>query len=594
MTAFAAVVAGTSADASGEGPVASALGAVYGTPTEILRLGGCVLLAAPLRPGTGSIFVEPVSGVAAVGQVLLEDPETLAARYGVPSGVPDLALLAYGYARRGEDVTQGLGGEYACALWDPGARLLLAARDGLGLRPLFLADGGRTLVVSNTLSAAVAHPDVPDATDAAALAGFLEHGRLPAGRTPYTAVRRVPEGHTLRAQRGAAVRLRQHWVFPERAPAPRRRDDDVREGYRDVLARAVRDRVRGAPAAILLSGGIDSTTIAASARAVSPPGTLHAVTAVYDRAARGLELPYARAAAERLRIPLTVVPGDQHEALEALDHGAPTPEPIDEPALADWRALMAAAAAHGDVILYGEDGDALFDRPGWSELRRGASASALAIQVLRHVLRTGRVPYLGIRLRERLGLVRPFRNPRPTWLTPDAPAPEPDAREMAGAAACRPHAVSRAEARLTHGASRYLSVLLSPEVSRQRAEARLPLLDSRVIRYVMETSPIPWCQDKRLPRTAFRGELPVEVLRRPKTLVPDVFEALVASWQKGALDRLPRLQPPLDTWIAHDRWRDSLASADPLVVGVAWRVLELNAWIRSRARASAGEPACTP
>ena len=116
---------------------------------------------------------------------------------------------------------------------------------------------------------------------------------------------------------------------------------EVLEGYRSVLETAVGERA-AARTSVLMSGGIDSTSIAAAARAVSPGSELHAFTAVYRRATTESELPRAGLAATALGIPLTPVDADTYPALRYLTHGALTPQPLDEPTLNEWRVLQLA------------------------------------------------------------------------------------------------------------------------------------------------------------------------------------------------------------------------------------------------------------
>jgi hypothetical protein len=194
MTAFAALLARSGGPIAPDdvAPVAGALERVYASRVSVLCRAGCTLLQAPLHaaPAAGirqTHSVPAVTGeddariaarsdgseVAAAGQVLLEDPGTLASILGAPRGARDLDLAAAAYVQWGPAFTQRLRGEFSFVVWDGRARALLAARDGLGIRTLYVAQAPRLLIVTNVLAAAIAHPSVPDALDEDALLEFL-------------------------------------------------------------------------------------------------------------------------------------------------------------------------------------------------------------------------------------------------------------------------------------------------------------------------------------------------------------------------------------------------------------------------------------
>jgi asparagine synthase (glutamine-hydrolysing) len=602
VTAFAAILTSpdTEPDATGAARVCAALTRLSGTSAVPKIVNGCALISAPFHAHDAvGPFVDAASGIAVVGQLMLEGATELADELGARPGVSDLELVVFAYLRWAERCTERLSGEYAFALWDGKRGTLLAARDGLGIRVLYAAQSGETLVVSNVMAATLSTPGVPDTLDDRALVSFLATGAIEAGKTAYRSVRMIPAGHTLRVCDGRAS-LARHWWFPStESPRRRRNHEEILEGYRAVVARAVADRVRRRPVAILLSGGVDSTTMAAAARATQPSGLLQGLTAVYNRLSPLNELVYARMAADRLGIPLTTVAADTHEALDALWQGGTTPQPLDEPTLSDWRALVGAAAARGSAILYGEGGDMLLRPPGWHELRRETSFGSLSAAIGRSVVRERRLPYLGLRLRERLRY--PFGvppKPLPAWLSDaairmlrqDEPLtvlgrePEP----------LPPHSTRmRTQARLDAEVSRDLAMTIAPEVTGHAIEFHCPLLDTRVVRFVVNVPAIPWCQRKALARLAYRADLPDAVLGRPKTGVIGFYEALTASWSKTAAEPAP-LHPLIDAWVLRGPWLNAIRRGDSADLTVAWRVLQLSAWLsRHREAIVSGEVMCT-
>jgi len=90
-------------------------------------------------------------------------------------------------------------------------------------------------------------------------------------------------------------------------------------------------------------------------------------------------------------------------------------------------------------------------------------------------------------------------------------------------------------------------------------ETRAPLLDLRILRFLLRLPPVPWCINKELTRRAMKGGLPDKVLVRPKS--PLLEDPLQASWQKGEWGANPEKNPPK---MIHEfvKWEDWLATSD--------------------------------
>jgi asparagine synthase (glutamine-hydrolysing) len=449
--------------------------------------------------------------------------------------------------------------------------------------------------VSNVLRDLLRAPGLDDAIDEGALLSFLDAAASedPA-RTVYRAVRILPPGHTLIFEGDEhRTRMFRHWRFPVPAELRLRDPREYPRRYRAVLSLAVAERVRGERASLLLSGGLDSASIAAGASDAGVAPGLHAFTAGYPTLVEHDEVPLARATAASLGIPLTHVACDAGEPLAAPQLQA---RPLDEPMLAGWRTLIHAAAGHATTILHGEDGDALFVPPGWLSMRAAAPSWRIAAAAAAFALGQRRLPYLGVRLRERLGLVPSTGVAECGWLTPCARralAQLEPVHVLGHTATALPVHPTRpaAQARLTEMICTQLAPAISGEATGADAQLRYPLLDSRVITFVMSVPPIPWCQGKRLPRRAYRGRLPAAVLDRRKRGIAGVNEALVATWRRRTLRRPPALHPALERWVDEARWRSILESGSTAEVMAAWRVLELGAWLEQGM--PAGRRACT-
>src|SRR5712691_11135294 len=165
--------------------------------------------------------------------------EKLAANDTRISGTTPSHLILAAYRAWGEHCVAHLEGDYAFILWDRGKRRVFCSRDFAGLRPLFYADLGDTLVVASTLSAVVAHPDCPNDFNLEFLAETAAGLWLPAQETAYRAVSLIPAGSSLSKTSGGGARLKQNWYPPEIESGAGPPFDEAAIELRELLCRAV-------------------------------------------------------------------------------------------------------------------------------------------------------------------------------------------------------------------------------------------------------------------------------------------------------------------------------------------------------------------
>jgi asparagine synthase (glutamine-hydrolysing) len=265
----------------------------------------------------------------------------------------DTEVLVHGYEEWGARLWERLRGMFAVAVWDAGERRLVLARDRFGIKPLYYRDAAGELTFASELDA-LPHGDVdPDAVEA-----FLAFNCVPAPLSIFVDIRKLLPGHTLTWHDGR-VTIEQ---FARTGPLPARHGEDEAELVEECRAR-LRDSVRAhliadVPVGVLLSGGVDSGTLAAlAAQESSEPVRTFSIgfeESSFD------ELTGARAVAERygtIHRELTLRP-DAALLLPALA------EAFDEP-FADSSALPTylvskLAAEDVKVALSGEGSDELF------------------------------------------------------------------------------------------------------------------------------------------------------------------------------------------------------------------------------------------
>src|SRR3954454_16896215 len=184
----------------------------------------------------------------------------------------DTEVLPHLYEERGADFAEGLRGMFAIALWDARQRRLLLARDPFGIKPLYYRVAGGVLSFASELKALVRQPGVSGDVDLEALDAYVAFNSVPAPLSIYREVRKLPAGHVLEARDGRIA------VRPYARPAPVPAAEVRREGG-SALASELRDRLRDSvrahleadvPVGVFLSGGIDSSLLAALAAQESP------------------------------------------------------------------------------------------------------------------------------------------------------------------------------------------------------------------------------------------------------------------------------------------------------------------------------------
>jgi asparagine synthase (glutamine-hydrolysing) len=278
----------------------------------------------------------------------------------VPDG-PDTAVIPHLYEQHGADFPRHLEGMYAVALWDSETRRLVLARDRAGEKPLFVVEHERGFAFASELKALLALPWVSSDPDAPALSRYLVHGFFAGDDTGFAAIRQLPPAHVLEIGERGAHRTR-YWRPWDALGEPTRPSSTAEAvgATRRMLAEAVKRRVPGeVPFGVLLSGGVDSSAIAALAAEVHPE---HFPTFSLRLPDRGYdESAYARAVAERIgsrHHELTLDAAAGEAALET--YASQMDQPLGDPSLIPTWAISKLAAEHVPVVLTGEGGDELF------------------------------------------------------------------------------------------------------------------------------------------------------------------------------------------------------------------------------------------
>jgi len=284
--------------------------------------------------------------------------EAHAARGHVFTTRSDTEVIVHGYEERGVASVGDLDGMFAVAIWDAPARTLLLARDRLGIKPLYYAVLPDQIVFASELKALLEHPAIERTLDLTALSRYLAHEYVPAPHSILRAVRKLPAGHWLTYTDGR-VKLEPYWDVHFQRGAGIDEAEAV-EALRAALDRSVKQHlVSDVPLGVFLSGGIDSSAVAAFA-ARHFPGRLKTFSI-------GFEDPSFDETAHARRVARVLDTDHQEEILDpraALDLVTRLPELLDEP-LGDASFLPTYLLSRftrrsATVALSGDGGDELF------------------------------------------------------------------------------------------------------------------------------------------------------------------------------------------------------------------------------------------
>ena len=479
-----------------------------------------------------------------IADLRIDNRPELVARLGMPeadhSSRPDSALLFEALLKWGDSAVDHLVGEFAFAFWDGARQRLLLGRDILGLRPLCFHRGRNFFAFASMPSGLHALDGVPYDFDSEFMAERL--AMLPrAGRTTcFKGVERVEPAHLIQVTR-QGIESRRYW----RPPGPSSsaaRPEDYEEGLRAVFDQAVESRLRGAGDAVgtQLSGGLDSSTVTATAARLLPAGKVAAFTAIpragfTGRTPLGTIANEADLAAATARmhpnIEHVVVENSGESPLEWLDSNFRyQQQPVASLANAVWgQAIHRAARARGlSTILKGSVGNLTISYSGleWLPFLLSRGRFPTLIRHLSDLARSG-VPPLSLGART----VGPFL-PASVWravrrLKGKTPGPmsysavtrarlaelrqkgEERGFDLAGRPQRNPYETRLRAMSQIDGGNAYKGVLAEWGLS-----VRDPTGDQRVIEYCLATPVEEFIRGgvpRSLARRAFADRLPNEV-----------------------------------------------------------------------------------
>lgn len=571
---------------------------------------------APVRSADGSIRL--------TADVRLDERRELAGRLrgcgiSLHENPGDAELLLAAYLCWDVDCPRHLTGDFAFVIWDARRRQLLGACDPLGVKPLCYARTGSSLCAASEAQQVLRHSGMHVKLDEVAAGDFLLENTFEPQRTFFNGVLRLPPGHRLVA-RLEGERIERIWALDSDTRIVHSRDEDYAAHFLDLFRQSVRDRLRtedGQPGAagILMSGGLDSCSVATVAdgvsRALPADGSLRLFTTsfVFDELQECDERPFIQAAASGLGLESCLIAAERFPVLDSPESCRPA---LEGPFLA-WdgcfhEALRQARSRGAKILLTGHGGDDLLSGSvlaNGDRLRRGDAR--VILEVARHAL-AQRWAWRWIVYSD---LVQPLLPAAANRLFQRrGRTPEPGLPDWIDAGfAHRTGLLERLHPPLSNrGAGRARQALHShfqktpwdracawydQHAAAYGIEVRHPFLDRRLVEFLAAIPPRQLFRtgaSKPLLRRAMAGLLPDLVrLRRGKTQFGAFLEQAMAQRQRTRIERL-LASPLVETSgfvdggrlrAAYRRFQEGLPIDNDFYL---WHTIALEIWMREHQR----------
>lgn len=481
----------------------------------------------------------------------------------------DTETILHAYEQSGADCVHRFNGMFAFAIWDGKARTLFLARDRLGIKPLYYYWDGENLVFGSEIKALLECALVQREINPRAIWDYLGYRYVPAPETMWRQIRKLPPGHrmTLHADRGT-LEVERYWdIRYTDAPERRSAAADLQQ-FSDLFVDAVERRlIADVPVGILLSGGLDSSAVAAAVAEVHN-APLSTFSVAFEEGGDFNETRYARQVAGHLGTDHHEVVIGYREFRDFLtDFVWYTDEPLADPASVPLYYVSRLAAQRVKVVLSGEGADEVlagYNFAGivaqWQRLARfqrlprwlrsalpGAIAGVLRRPELRDRIARGNVPVVEYNRTFLPYMSKVFTTAEKRALWPDAP-PLPDSDELLRSYYDRAGTRDPLHQLLYAYCQDWLVEDLLMKADKMTMansiELRVPFLDYRLVEWLaarpadLKVGRIGNGQltTKRLLREFAAARLPAAILERPKQGFPVPLD----DWLRGDLGGLAR------------------------------------------------------
>jgi asparagine synthase (glutamine-hydrolysing) len=457
-------------------------------------------------------------------------------------------VIADAYETWGEDCVDHLNGDFAFAIWDSRKQKLFCARDHFGVKPFFYAQVSGGFIFSDAVNELRAHPEVSDELNETAIGDYLLFGvNQDLSSTTFRDIYRLPPAHCLNVSNGS-IAVRRYWTPSIQKEEIRFRDArSYVERFSELLTEAVKDRVGTDRVSVLMSGGLDSTSVAAIACEMIE---VRACTVVYDELIPDEEGHYSTIARDYLGIQGTQINADRYGLFEG---DIQQPEPFLISLLGgQFKDSLRACADGGRVALTGWDGDALMNEP---------------VRRLRNRIR-------------RILRLKQIHSSLPEWID-ESFAKRTNLRDR-WQASFHHEPIREKSARIRVLNSKMWPAIFEgydASVTKLDLEVCHPFMDLRLVEFLLAIPRAPWCVNKHILREAMKNRLPAAIINRPKTpLAGDPALQLVRCASVRWLDSF-EVSPQLERFVNVNRRRLPADEQTSYGLWANLRIYALNHWL---------------
>ncbi len=496
---------------------------------------------------------------------LRADLEARGHRYRTRS---DTETIVHMYEEYGHDCVKRLRGMFAFVIWDSRKRVLFAARDRLGIKPFYYRWDSKAFLFGSEIKAILAYPGVGAEFNRGVLSEYLAFGYITGPETMFSGIQKLMPGHTLELAEDGEPRVEQYWdlgVEVDQEPLPRKY---YVQTYRELLEASVASHLMSdVPLGVFLSGGLDSSAVAALASKIRGD-RIHTFAVGYGEE-QFSELGFAREVAKHIDSEHHEVRLSREEFFQSLPRLIwHEDEPIVWPSSVSLYFVARLARERVTVVLTGEGSDetlAGYTRYAWTLLNaridrayRAVTPGALR-DLVRRAIQAGPLSATLHRKVEHTFLVRDG-NSWPSFyydnffsafsaaeqsdlLTPDVLSTAGDA--YAGSM----HAWNRSSGDLLHrllyaDINSYLVELLMKQDQMSMAasiESRVPFLDHELVEFtarIPASYSIEGMAGKLILKQAVEDLLPRSIVFRKKMGFPTPWGYWLAGPQLDDLERM--------------------------------------------------------
>ena len=292
----------------------------------------------------------------------LELKEELEQRGHIFYSKSDTEVIIHAYSEYGEDCFSRFNGMWALALWDDNKKMLLCCRDRLGIKPLHFFHSNDYFIFSSEIKALLKHPVVPRQPNYNTIYSYLNpdmrgHNEVN-NNTFFKGIKKIQPGSYLKLS-NSTIEEKKYWVMTYGGDKHNLSEDEATRQFSNIFRDAVRIRLRSdVPIGISLSGGLDSSSVAAVAKDISEISNVQAFTLSFQEKNFD-ESSYAMEVAQHINIPVHILkPKSKHVFKDLTELVWHHEEPFQNLNVYSNWLIMSEARKRGIlVLLNGHGGD---------------------------------------------------------------------------------------------------------------------------------------------------------------------------------------------------------------------------------------------